>query len=54
MASLIYLTPVFAVVPEALIFGVVPSLLSLVGIAVTTCGVALVAWFGRTRRPQKS
>ena len=43
VASLIYLTPVFAVVPELVLFGVVPSGLSLVGIAVTTLGVALVA-----------
>jgi drug/metabolite transporter (DMT)-like permease len=43
VASLIYLTPVFAVLPEYLLFGVVPSLLSLAGIAVTTFGVALVA-----------
>ena len=44
VASLIYLTPIFAVVPEVLIFGIVPSALSLAGIAVTLLGVALVAW----------
>lgn len=49
VASLIYLTPVFAVVPELLIFGVVPSRLSIVGIAVTALGVSLVVWRGRVR-----
>jgi drug/metabolite transporter (DMT)-like permease len=44
VASLIYLTPIFAVVPELLIFGIVPSALSIAGIAVTLLGVALVAW----------
>jgi drug/metabolite transporter (DMT)-like permease len=48
VASLIYLTPVFAVVPELLIFGVVPSALSVAGIAVTGLGVSLVVW--RKRR----
>lgn len=47
VASLVYLTPVFAVVPEIVIFGVVPSPLTFVGMAVTTLGVALVAWRGR-------
>ena len=50
VASLIYLTPVFAVVPELLIFGVVPTPLSLVGIVITTAGVALVALRGRAAR----
>jgi drug/metabolite transporter (DMT)-like permease len=44
VASLIYLTPLFAVALEMALFGVVPSPLSLVGIAVTLLGVALVAW----------
>ena len=44
VASLIYLTPIFAVVPELVIFGVVPSALGVAGIAVTLLGVALVAW----------
>jgi drug/metabolite transporter (DMT)-like permease len=44
VASLIYLTPIFAVVPELLIFGIVPSAVSIAGIAVTLLGVALVAW----------
>jgi drug/metabolite transporter (DMT)-like permease len=50
VASMFYLTPVFAVVPELLIFGIVPSLLSLAGIAVTTLGVALVVLRGRGAR----
>lgn len=44
VTSLIYLTPIFAVALELAMFGVVPSALSLAGIAVTCCGVGLVAW----------
>jgi len=44
VTSLMYLTPVFAVVLELLMFGVVPTPLSLAGIAVTCLGVAMVAW----------
>lgn len=44
VASLVYLTPAFAVALELALFGVVPSALSGVGIAVTMLGVALVAW----------
>ena len=47
VTSLIYLTPIFAVVLELATFGIMPSALSLAGIAVTCGGVALVAW--RTR-----
>jgi len=50
VTSLLYLTPIFAVVLEWLLFGVVPTGLTLVGIAVTCAGVALVAW--RPRRPE--
>jgi len=42
VTSIIYLTPIFAVVPEYLLFGVVPSALSVAGIVVTCAGVALV------------
>jgi drug/metabolite transporter (DMT)-like permease len=49
VTSLIYLTPVFAVVLEAAMFGIVPSALSVAGIAVTCLGVALAAW--KARRP---
>ena len=44
VSSLVYLTPVIAVVLEALMFGVVPSRVSALGIAITCFGVALVAW----------
>lgn len=42
VTSILYLTPVFAVVLEYLMFDVVPSALTLVGIAVTCLGVSLV------------
>jgi drug/metabolite transporter (DMT)-like permease len=44
VTSLLYLTPIFAVVLELAMFGLMPSALSIVGIAVTCAGVALVAW----------
>jgi drug/metabolite transporter (DMT)-like permease len=44
VTSLLYLTPIFAVVLEWALFLVVPSALTLAGIAVTCAGVALVAW----------
>ena len=44
VTSLLYLTPIFAVVLEFAMFKVVPSPLSLLGIAVTCAGVALVTW----------
>ncbi len=44
VTSLIYLTPIFAVALELVFFGVVPSGISLAGIAVTCCGVAMVSW----------
>jgi len=49
VTSLLYLTPIIAVALEYLMFGVVPTPLSVVGIVVTCLGVALVAW--RTRQP---
>ena len=42
VTSLIYLTPIFAVVLEYAMFDVVPGALSLAGIAITCTGVALV------------
>lgn len=42
VTSILYLTPIFAVVLEYLLFGVVPSGLTFAGIAVTCAGVALV------------
>ena len=44
VTSLMYLTPIIAVALELLIFGVVPTPLSIAGIAVTCLGVSLVAW----------
>jgi drug/metabolite transporter (DMT)-like permease len=43
VTSLLFLTPIVAVALEWLLFGVVPTALSIVGIAVTCLGVALVA-----------
>lgn len=42
VTSLMYLTPIIAVVLELLLFGLVPTLITVVGIAVTCAGVALV------------
>ena len=47
VASMMYLPPVFAVVLEAALFGVVPSGLALAGIAVTCTGVAMTLWSRR-------
>jgi drug/metabolite transporter (DMT)-like permease len=44
VTSLLYLTPIFAVGLELAMFGVMPSALSMAGIAVTCLGVALVTW----------
>jgi drug/metabolite transporter (DMT)-like permease len=44
VTSLLYLTPVIAVILEWSMFSVVPTALTLVGIVVTCAGVALVAW----------
>jgi drug/metabolite transporter (DMT)-like permease len=50
VTSLLYLTPIFAVVLEWLLFSVVPTALTGLGIAVTCAGVALVAWQPRRRQ----
>jgi drug/metabolite transporter (DMT)-like permease len=44
VASMMYLPPVFAVVLELAFFRVVPSGLSLIGMAVTCAGVAMTVW----------
>lgn len=49
VTSLLYLTPIIAVALEWAMFGVRPTLLTAVGIAVTCAGVAMVAW--RPRMP---
>ena len=41
VTSMLYLPPIFAVAMEYVVFGVVPTSISLVGIAVTSIGVAL-------------
>jgi drug/metabolite transporter (DMT)-like permease len=51
VSSLIYLTPIFAVALELPLFGVVPSPLSLAGIAITCLGVAMVSWAPRDTKP---
>jgi drug/metabolite transporter (DMT)-like permease len=50
VASLIYLTPVIAVLLEYLLFDVIPTGPSLVGMGVVCAGVALVAF--RKARPR--
>jgi drug/metabolite transporter (DMT)-like permease len=50
VTSLLYLTPVVAVALEWALFGVVPSPLSVAGIAITCAGVAMVT--RRRRLPQ--
>ena len=42
VTSLLYLTPIFAVALEYLMFDIVPGTLSMAGIAVTCAGVAMV------------
>ena len=44
VTSMMYLPPVFAVVLELAWFGVVPSALTIAGIAVTCAGVAMTVW----------
>ena len=44
VTSLMYLTPIVAVLLEWVLYGVVPTAVSVVGIAVTCAGVALVTW----------
>ena len=48
VTSLLYLTPIVAVILESALFGVVPTALSIVGIAITCAGVALVTWHRKT------
>jgi drug/metabolite transporter (DMT)-like permease len=44
VSSILYLPPIIAVLMEWAVFGVVPTALSAVGIAITCAGVALVTW----------
>ena len=54
VTSLLYLTPIIAVVLEWAMFGVRPTLLTTLGIAVTCAGVAMVAWRPRSRPAQEA
>jgi drug/metabolite transporter (DMT)-like permease len=47
VTSMMYLPPIFAVVLEAAVFHVVPSGLTVLGIAVTCAGVAMTVWSRR-------
>jgi drug/metabolite transporter (DMT)-like permease len=47
VTSLMYLPPVFAVVAELALFRVVPSLLTVLGMAVACLGVAMTVWTPR-------
>ncbi len=51
VTSLLYLTPVFAVVLEWAMFGVLPTALTVLGIVVTCAGVAMVAWSPKSSPP---
>jgi drug/metabolite transporter (DMT)-like permease len=46
VTSLLYLTPIVAVILEYFAFDVVPTPLTIAGIAITCLGVAMVAWGG--------
>ena len=52
VTSIIYLTPILVVVLEFVLFRVVPTALSIVGIAITCLGVALVAWARDPPQPE--
>jgi len=54
VTSLIYLTPIFAVVLEYLMFAEVPTAVTALGILVTCGGVALVSWRRRPDRAEKN
>jgi len=47
VTSMMYLPPVFAVVLELALFGLVPGGLMLAGIAITCAGVAMTVWTPR-------
>ena len=54
VTSMMYLPPIFAVALELALFGVVPSALSLAGIAVTCAGVAMTVWKKNWKSPISS
>ena len=51
VTSMLYLPPIFAVTMEYLVFGVVPTAISFVGIAITSVGVALAMHRARPAKP---
>ncbi len=51
VASMMYLPPVFAVVLELAMFHVVPSPLTLAGMAIACAGVAMTVWKPRWKSP---
>ncbi|HEY3076910.1 MAG TPA: DMT family transporter, partial [Burkholderiales bacterium] len=54
VASMMYLPPIFAVVLEAALFHLLPSALTLFGIAVTCSGVAMTVWTKPWKSPISS
>jgi drug/metabolite transporter (DMT)-like permease len=54
VASMMYLPPIFAVVLEAMMFHLLPSALTLLGIAVTCAGVAMTVWTKPWKSPTSS
>jgi len=54
VTSMMYLPPIFAVLLELALFHVVPSALSLAGIAVTCAGVAMTVWTKPWKSPTSS
>ena len=44
VTSILYLTPVVAVVAEYFVFGLAPTPLAMLGTVITCAGVALVVW----------
>jgi drug/metabolite transporter (DMT)-like permease len=54
VASMMYLPPIFAVVLELALFGLLPSALTLAGIAVTCVGVAMTVWTKPWKSPSSS
>ena len=51
VTSMMYLPPIFAVAMEYLVFSVVPTAISVVGIAVTSVGVAMAMHRARVPTP---
>jgi drug/metabolite transporter (DMT)-like permease len=54
VTSMMYLPPIFAVVCELALFGLLPGALTLVGVAVTCAGVAMTVWTKPWKSPTSS